>query len=126
MVKMEGFLRSTEGTCTTANRVDPGVELGRGSFGIVYQAKDAPKYVVKVFEDAARRKSRAAWVRQELAAATAIPFHENIVRPFDVALDARNCQIIYPHCGMDLSKFLKQARNWFSSTTSALMKTMAQ
>ena len=110
MLKMEGFLRATEGNCTTANRVAPGVELGRGSFGIVYQAKDAPNVVVKVFQDAAQRSSRAAWVRQELAAATAIPFHENIVRPFDVALDARNCQIIYPHCGMDLSKFLKQAR----------------
>ena len=110
MLKMEGFLSATEGNCTTANRVAPGVELGRGSFGIVYQAKDAPNVVVKVFQDAAQRSSRAAWVRQELAAATAIPFHENIVRPFDVALDARNCQIIYPHCGMDLSKFLKQAR----------------
>ena len=91
MLKMEGFLSATEGNCTTANRVAPGVELGRGSFGIVYQAKDAPNVVVKVFQDAAQRSSRAAWVRQELAAATAIPFHENIVRPFDVALDARNC-----------------------------------
>ena len=110
MLKMEGYLSATEGNCTTANRVAPTVELGRGSFGIVYEVKDAPDVVVKVFEDAAKESSLAAWVRQELAAATAIPFHENILRPFDVALDARNCQIIYPHCGMDLSKFLKHAR----------------
>ena len=109
-VSADSARNCAEGNCTTANRVTPGVELGRGSFGIVYQAKYAPNVVVKVFQDAAQRSSRAAWVRQELAAATAIPFHRNIVRPFDVALDARNCQIIYPHCGMDLSKFLKRAR----------------
>ena len=108
-LKMEGFLQCTEGNCTTANRVAPRLELGRGSFGTVYQVEEAG-VVVKVFEDAAKRSSRAAWVRQELAAATAFPFHENIVRPLDVALDFRNVQIIYPHCGTDLAKFLKHAR----------------
>jgi serine/threonine protein kinase len=84
--------------------------LGSGSFGTVHSVQSSDVEVVKVFQDCTRTlsKNRSIWLRQELAAAQALPPHDHILRPIDVALDKANVQIIYPHCGMDLRKLLKQ------------------
>ena len=107
--KLEQWLSVTAGQHTTQNRRVPGLVLGSGSFGTVYSVQSSDVEVVKVFKDCTGTLSRRkSWWRHEIAAAQALPPHDHILRPIDVALDKWNVQIIYPHCGMDLHNFLKQ------------------
>jgi len=102
-------LSVSEGQHTSKNRRVPGSELGSGSFGTAHSVQSSDVEVVKVFKDCTGTLSRRkSWWRHEIAAAQALPPHDQILRPIDVALDKANVQIIYPHCGMDLHNFLKQ------------------